>query len=47
MHIYEKLIREDRTGFENMAEVRSTLSENLSFNRVIRFAANTRVRRST
>ena len=27
MHMYEKLIREDRTGFENMAEVHTTLSE--------------------
>jgi dihydropyrimidinase len=40
MHMYEKLIREDRTGFENMAEVHTTLSEDLSFNRVIRLAAN-------
>jgi dihydropyrimidinase len=40
MHMYEKLIGEDRTGFENMAEVHNTLSEDLSFNRVIRLAAN-------
>ncbi|HEY1260440.1 MAG TPA: amidohydrolase family protein [Stellaceae bacterium] len=40
MHMYEKLIREDRTGFENMAEVHTTLSEDLAFNRVIRLAAN-------
>jgi dihydropyrimidinase len=40
MHMYEKLIREDRTGFENMAEVHNTLSEDLSFNRVIRLAEN-------
>src|SRR5438132_3329914 len=40
MHMYEKLIREDRVGFENMAEVHNTLSEDLSFNRVIRLAAN-------
>jgi len=40
MHMYEKLIREDRTGFENLAEVHNTLSEDLSFNRVIRLAAN-------
>src|SRR5438270_9488296 len=40
MHMYEKLIREDRTSFENMAEVHNTLSEDLSFNRVIRLAAN-------
>lgn len=31
MHMYEKLIREDRVGFENMAEVHNTLSEDLSF----------------
>jgi dihydropyrimidinase len=40
MHMYEKLMREDRTGFENMAEVHNTLSEDLSFNRVIRLASN-------
>jgi dihydropyrimidinase len=40
MHMYEKLTREDRVGFENMAEVHSTLSENLAFNRVIRLAEN-------
>src|SRR5271167_3352675 len=40
MHMYEKLFREDRTGFENMAEVHNTLSEDLAFNRVIRLAAN-------
>jgi dihydropyrimidinase len=40
MHMYEKLIREDRTGFENLAEVHNTLSEDLSFNRVIRLAEN-------
>jgi len=40
MHMYEKLIREERTGFENLAEVHSTLSEDLSFNRVIRLAEN-------
>jgi dihydropyrimidinase len=38
MHMYEKLIREDRVGFEHMAEVHSTLSEELSFQRVIRLA---------
>ena len=26
MHMYEKLMREQRTGFENMAEVHNTLS---------------------
>ncbi|MGH7115783.1 MAG: amidohydrolase family protein, partial [Stellaceae bacterium] len=40
MHMYEKLMREDRTDFENMAEVHTTLSEDLAFNRVIRLAAN-------
>src|SRR5438132_300504 len=40
MHMYEKLIRQERTGFENLAEVHSTLSEDLSFNRVIRLAEN-------
>lgn len=38
MHMYEKLFREGRTGFENMAEVHNTLSEDLSFRRVIRLA---------
>ncbi|MGA8760101.1 MAG: amidohydrolase family protein [Stellaceae bacterium] len=40
MHMYEKLFREERSGFENMAEVHNTLSEDLAFNRVIRLAAN-------
>jgi dihydropyrimidinase len=40
MHMYEKLMREQRTGFENMAEVHNTLSEDLAFNRVIRLACN-------
>ncbi len=38
MHMYAKLFREDRAGFENMAEVHNTLSEDLSFRRVIRLA---------
>jgi dihydropyrimidinase len=38
MHMYAKLIREDRTAFENMAEVHNTLSEDISFRRVIRLA---------
>jgi dihydropyrimidinase len=38
MHMYSKLIREDRTSFENMAEVHNTLSEDVSFRRVIRLA---------
>jgi dihydropyrimidinase len=40
MHMYEKLTREGRTSFDNMAEVHTTLSEDLAFNRVIRLAAN-------
>ena len=38
MHMYEKLIREGRVGFENMADVHSALSEDLSFRRVLRLA---------
>ncbi len=38
MHMYGKLIREGRTGFTNMAEVHNTLSEDISFRRVIRLA---------
>jgi len=38
MHMYGKLIREGRTAFENMAEVHNTLSEDISFRRVIRLA---------
>jgi dihydropyrimidinase len=38
MHMYEKLTREDRMGFENLAVAHSTLSEDLAFNRVIRLA---------
>jgi dihydropyrimidinase len=38
MHMYEKLTREDRTGFENLAAAHTTLSEDLAFNRVIRLA---------
>ncbi|MGE0716425.1 MAG: dihydroorotase family protein [Alphaproteobacteria bacterium] len=38
MHMYDKLIREGRVRFENMAEVHNTLSEDLSFRRVIRLA---------
>ena len=40
MHMYRKLIREGRTGFENMQEVHSSLSEDLSFRRIIRLAEN-------
>jgi len=38
MHMYAKLIREGRTGFEHLAEVHNTLSEDVSFRRVIRLA---------
>jgi dihydropyrimidinase len=38
MHMYAKLFREGRTGFENMAEVHNSLSEDVSFRRVIRLA---------
>jgi dihydropyrimidinase len=40
MHMYEKLIREGRVGFEHMAEVHNALSEELSFRRVITLAEN-------
>ncbi|MBI4182366.1 MAG: amidohydrolase family protein [Proteobacteria bacterium] len=40
MHMYEVLIREGRVGFENLAEVHNTLSEDLSFRRIIRLAEN-------
>jgi dihydropyrimidinase len=40
MHMYDKLIGEGRVGFENLAEVHNTLSEDLSFRRVIRLAEN-------
>lgn len=38
MHMYDKLAREGRTGFEHLAEVHNALSEDLSFRRVIRLA---------
>jgi dihydropyrimidinase len=38
MYLYEKLAREGRTGFEHLAEVHNTLSEDLSFRRIIRLA---------
>ena len=40
MHMYEKLIREGRAGFENMAEVHNAMSEDLSFRRVLGLARN-------
>ncbi len=38
MHMYDRLIREGRTGFEHLADVHNVLSEDLSFRRVIRLA---------
>jgi dihydropyrimidinase len=38
MHMYDKLIREGRTHFQYLPEVHNTLSEDLSFRRVIRLA---------
>ncbi|MCX5494484.1 amidohydrolase family protein [Kaistia dalseonensis] len=40
MHMYEKLIAEDRVGFEHLAEAHTVLSEELAFNRVIALAQN-------
>ncbi len=40
MFMYDKLMRENRVSFEHMAEVHNALSEELSFNRVIRLAEN-------
>jgi dihydropyrimidinase len=40
MHMYDKLIREDRVGFEYLAEAHNALSEDLSFRRVLRLAEN-------
>ncbi|MDQ0393349.1 amidohydrolase family protein [Labrys monachus] len=40
MHMYEKLIAEDKVGFEYLAEAHTVLSEELSFNRVIALAQN-------
>ena len=40
MHMYDKLIREGRVAFENMAEVHNSLSEDLSFRRILRLAEN-------
>ena len=38
MHMYARLFRENRASFENMAEVHNTLSEDLSFRRIMRLA---------
>jgi dihydropyrimidinase len=40
MHMYEKLIADDKAGFEHLAEAHTVLSEELSFNRVIGLAEN-------
>ncbi len=40
MHMYEKLIREGRVGFEHMAEVHNAMSEDMSFRRVLALAQN-------
>jgi dihydropyrimidinase len=42
MHMYAKLFREKRVSFVNMAEVHNTLSEDLSFRRIIRLAESVR-----
>ena len=41
MHMYDVLERAGRTGFENLAEVHNTMSEDLSFRRIIRLAEHT------
>ena len=38
MHMYARLIREGRVGFEHLAEVHNQLSEDLSFRRILRLA---------
>jgi len=38
MHMYARLIRENRVGFEHLAEVHNQLSEDLSFRRILRLA---------
>jgi dihydropyrimidinase len=40
MHMYEKLIREGRVGFEHMAEVHNAMSEDMSFRRILALAQN-------
>jgi len=40
MHMYAKLIREGRVGFENLSLAHNQLSEDLSFRRVLRLAEN-------
>jgi dihydropyrimidinase len=38
MHMYAKLLRENRVSFHNLAEVHNQLSEDLSFRRILRLA---------
>src|SRR5712692_3250773 len=38
MHMYARLIREGRVGFEHLADVHNQLSEDLSFRRIVRLA---------
>jgi dihydropyrimidinase len=40
MHMYEKMFRQGRVGFRHMSEVHSSLSEDLSYRRIIRLAEN-------
>lgn len=40
MHNYTRFIEQGKVGFEHLAEVHSTLSEDLAFRRVIRLAEN-------
>ncbi len=40
MHMYEKYFREGRAQFQHMSEVHSSLSEDISYRRVIRLAEN-------
>jgi dihydropyrimidinase len=40
MHMYEKLIREGRVGFEHMAEVHNAMSEDMSFRRILAVAGH-------
>ena len=40
MHMYDKLIREGRVGFEHLAEVHNALSEEISFRRILQLAQN-------
>jgi dihydropyrimidinase len=40
MHMYDKLIREGRVGFEHLAEVHNAMSEDMSFRRILALAQN-------